>query len=267
MGDDYDVHGGTLTGVVALNSTGSATAEGTVHVARNTAGAARLRVLLAGQPLASAEATFAPMGHVQVRVQLDAGIEAAARTWRFEVVNTSEQVVATLVAGTSGDAPVAIVSSAALPYGFYTVRQVLGSDTGVACTGRAFYEVVAPVSAATTLELAAASALAQFEIRPCAALPADPQVNIPIDTLAPGGFGPGVIGDAGVLPGVTPINDVRGAQQAGDAPLPPRTGNSAPGAPSGSWPQLAAALFGLLTLTSISALAWPVAAPIPRSKR
>lgn len=263
---DYEVEGGTLTGVVALNPTGPTTAEGSVHVTRSTPGTARLNVSLGGRALGSAEATFAPVGQVQVRVQLDAGIDAAARTWRFEVVNTSDQVVATLSAGTSGDAPVATVSSGALPYGFYTVRQVLGSDTGTACTGGAFYEVVAPVSAATTVELAAANAVVPFEIRPCAALPADQRVDIPIDTVAPGGFGPGVIGDPDVLPGVTPINDVRGARQAGDVPLPPRTGNTRAGGPSGSSPEMAV-LLGLVSLSMFSALLWPVAVAVRGSKR
>jgi hypothetical protein len=264
---DYQVQGGTLTGVVALNSTGPTSAEGTVHVSRETAGTALLTVSLSGQALATAEARFVPMGQVQVRVKLDAGIDAAARTWRFEVLNTSNQVVASLSGGTSGDAPVANLTSAALPYGFYTVRQVLGSDTATACGGGAFYEVVAPVYAATTVELASASAQATFEIRPCAALPADLQVNIPIDTVAPAGFGPGVIGDADVFPGETPINDVRGARQAGDAPLPPRTGNSAPSSQVNGSLALAPALLAGLWLLTIPALAWPAVAAARRSKR
>jgi hypothetical protein len=263
---DYQVEGGTLVGVVALNPTGPTTAEGAVHVRRETAGTARLTVSLAGESIASAEARFVPTGQVRVRVTLDAGVDAAARTWRFEIANSSNQVVATLSAGTSGDAPVSIVSSAALPYGFYTVRQVLGSDTATSCSGSAFYEVVAPVSAQTTLELAAASAQAAFEIRPCAALPGDLRVDIPIDTVTPGAFGPGVIGDADVLPGETPINDVRGARQAGDAPLPPSTGNTgAP--PAGGAAEMAAMLLVAMSLMAIPALAWPVVGAARRSKR
>jgi hypothetical protein len=264
---DYQVQGGTLTGVVALNSTGPASAEGTVHVTRDTAGTALLTVSLSGQALATAEGRFVPMGQVQVRVKLDAGIDAAARTWRFEVLNTSNQVVASLSGGTSGDAPVANFTSAALPYGFYTVRQVLGSDTSTACIGSAFYEVIAPVSASTTVELAGATVQAAFEIRPCAALPGDLQVNIPVDTVAPGGFGPGVIGDADVFPGETPINDVRGARQAGDAPLPPRTGDSPTEVQTSRSLATAAMLLGALSLLTIPALAWPAVAAARRSKR
>lgn len=222
----FEVEGGTLEGVVALNSIGPSTAEGAVHVRRDTPGTVRLTVSFGGATLATSEARFAAMGSVNVRVALESDYNAAARTWRFEVVNASGQVVETLSAGTSGDALRTTVASSALPHGYYTVRQVLGSDTRTSCANGAFYEVAAPVSAATTLLLDGPSADATFTIRPCAALPTDLQVSIPVDVVAPG-FGGGVVGEAEVLPAEPPINEVRGARQPGNIPLPPRTGNTA----------------------------------------
>jgi len=220
---DYAVEGASLEGVVSLNVTGPSTAEGAVHVRRDSAGTARLIVSFGGTTLATAEARFVPMGAVQVQVTMNAGINAAARTWRFEVVNASGQVAATLSAGTSGDAPTATVTSAMLPHGFYTVRQMLGSDTRTACAPGVFYEVAAPVSAATTIELASATARAVFTIRPCADLPRDLQVSIPVDVVAPSAGG--VVGEADVLASQPPIDEVRGTRQAGPGPLPARTGN------------------------------------------
>ena len=99
--------------------------------------------------------------------------------------NTAGVVVSRLSIGTSGDAPRATRTSDILPYGFYTVRQVLGNDTKLACGGGAFYQLTAPVGGETTLELSADSATANFAIHLCDGAPAATEVNIPIDTCRP----------------------------------------------------------------------------------
>lgn len=223
---NFDVDGGALAGIASLDPTAANVAEGSVFVTRDSEGTARLTVRLGGQALATAEVRFARLGSVSVTVNLQADADAAARTWRYEVLSASGQVIASLTANTSGDSPVHRVTTAQLPYGFYTVRQVLGSDTRTACGSGAFYEVTAPTGAATTIELAAAAANVDFVIRPCPDLPRDLNVLIPIDTLSPA---PGIVGEADVLPGETPISEVRGVREPGPGnPLPPRTGNTAP---------------------------------------
>ncbi len=219
---DYDVQGGTLTGVASLDPTAANVAEGAIFVTRETAGTVTVNVRLGTSVLATGSARFAALGSVNVSVQLLAGTDAAARTWRYEVLAAGGQVVATLTANTSGDAPLNTVSVANLPYGFYTVRQVLGGDTRTACAAGAFYEVQSPNGAETTIELAAASAGVTFTIAPCPDIP-DLGVSIPIDTIAR----PGAVGDADVLPGETPISEVRGTRQEGPGdPLPPAAGNA-----------------------------------------
>lgn len=224
---DYDVQGGTLTGVSSLDPTAANVAEGAVFVTRDSAGMATVSVRFGSAVLASGSARFGATGNLSVNVSLNAGPDAAARTWRYEVVSTSGQVVATLTANTSGDSPAATVTAANLPYGFYTVRQVLGGDTRTSCDGGSFYQVQAPVSAETTIELASASASVVFTIAPCPGIP-DIDVSIPIDTIG----GTGTVGDADVEPGLTPVSEVRGTRQEGPGnPLPPSAGNAQLSAP------------------------------------
>lgn len=249
----YDVSGGTIEGVLPPTPVATNVAEGTVFVSRATAGTARLTVSFAGQTLGSADVQFVGTGSIQVRATLNAGADAAARTWRYEVVNAAGSVVATMNVSTSGDAPNGTATAASLPYGTYTVRQVLGSDTALSCAGGAFYAVSAPAGASTRVELNASSRTAAFTIVPCPALPGDLQVQIPVDTIAPGGSG-GVVGEAEGLvpPGETPFSEVAGARSRGPIPLPPDTGDSALAAEAAGNPFLALAISALaLSLTTI----------------
>ena len=265
---DYSIEGGSLSGVLPPNPVAANVAEGTVFVNRATPGTARLTVSFAGEVLATAEARFGAVGHLQVQATLNAGPDAAARTWRYEVVDTSGQIVSTLSLSTSGDDATGIASTGAIPHGSYTVRQVLGGDTRTACAPGAFYEVTAPAGAATTIQLSQDVATVAFTIRPCPDLPASLEVQVPVDTITPGSGG-GVVGEADSLPGEEPINEVRGAREPGPAansPLPPSAGNTLSKASSSSSISLLLLVTGAAVM-SLSPLAWSASRASGRLKR
>lgn len=195
-----------------------------------------------GQGFAFAQ-TPAPTGQVAVQVTLQAGPTAAARVWRFEVVSPAGTVVQTLSLGTNGAAPTATDASTALPYGRYTVRQILGNDTKLACDAASFYEVASPAGAQTTFELGSPRVTVAFVIRPCAALPSNPQFLAPIDT---------------VTTPPPPIDEVRGDRAAGpSAPLPPATGSSEQSPTPASSPSLLLVILGVsATLIPSAGFAW-----------
>lgn len=242
----YDVQGATLEGVLAPVPVAANTAEGTVFVRRETPGTARLTVSFAGQQLAAADIAFGAAAPIRVTATLDAGPDAAARTWRYEVRNADGALVAALQLSTSGDAPTGAALTPVLPAGTYTVTQVLGADTALACGPGVFYAVTSPAGAVALVELAGEAAEAAFTIVPCPDLPAGLEVLIPVDTIVPGA-GSGIVGEpAPVPPGQTPINQVAGARQPGPGVLPPAAGNSPAAAPPETAPWLA--LAGLVLL-------------------
>jgi hypothetical protein len=226
----FDADGGEITSITPLITTADGSAQGSVTVRRDTPGNAHVTASFAGSILAESDVRFAQMAPLGVSVTLDAGPDAAARTWQFEVTNPSGEVVTHLSIGTSGDKPAATAYTSPLPLGFYTIRQVLGNDTKLDCSGGAFYQLTAPVSGQTTIELAGSPANAAFTIKPCGELPAV-SVSVPIDTIST----PAAGSDANVAPGQTPINEVRGARQEGPGasntanaaatPLAPSTGS------------------------------------------
>ena len=210
------------------------------------------------QSRASAQSP-ATTGQLAVQVTLQAGPGAAARTWRFEVVTSAGAVAQTLSLGTSGDAPTSSEATSALPYGVYTVRQILGSDTKLVCDATSFYEVMAPAGAQIVVDLGSPRITVPFTIRPCAALPTKLQVQAPIDTVAP-------------LPSPTPptLDEVRGSRSEGPAaPLAPSTGDSAGSSPSSASANdasLLLVLFGV-TATFIPSAGFAIAHARQRSKR
>jgi hypothetical protein len=223
----FDAAGGEITSITPLNTTSDGSALGSVTVRRDTPGNAHVTASFAGSVLAESDVRFAQMAPLGVSVTLDAGPDAAARTWQFEVTNPAGEVVTHLSIGTSGDKPAATAYTSPLPLGFYTIRQLLGNDTKLDCSGGAFYQVTAPVSGQTTIELGAGSANAAFTIKPCGELPAV-SVSVPIDTIT----APAAGSDANVAPGQTPINEVRGARQEGPGASNTASGVAAPLAPS-----------------------------------
>ena len=205
---DYDISGGQIVGAVSLNAIAPGVAEGTVYVRRDTTGEATVTVRSQGVVAARGTVRFAAYGQITVGATLAADAHASARTWRFEVVDAAGAVVDSISAATSGDSPTGTATSAWLPYGSYTVRQVLGNDTRTSCTAGVFYAISSPAGGSTAVTLSGISANATFELRLCADAPASLGVSIPIDTIAAD----------------EPISEVRGARQAG-SPLPPATGN------------------------------------------
>jgi len=212
------------------------------------------------QSRASAQSP-ATTGQLAVQITLQAGPEAAARTWRFEVVTSAGAVAQTLSLGTSGDAPTSSEATSALPYGVYTVRQILGSDTKLVCDATSFYEVTAPAGAQIVVDLGSPRITVPFTVRPCAALPTKLQVQAPIDTVAP-------------LPSPTPtsptLDEVRGNRSEGPpAPLAPSTGDSAGASPSSASANNASLLLVLfvVTATFIPPAGFAIAHARQRSKR
>lgn len=253
-GLQFDVMGGDLVGVDPLSRLSSTAAAGAVHVSRATPGNVRVSASFGGAVLATGEARFVQLGTVEVTVSLAADANAAARTWRFEVVNASGAVADTIQLGTSGDALSATGSSAALPYGAYTVRQILGNDTKLSCTGGAFYALTEPATGAVAVDLNSATAAVRFALTLC---PGAPKLSFqaPIDTVGP------------ALP-ETPINEVRGARSSGpgadNTPLPPDTGAGAAATPHAN------TLAPLILLVAILLLAMPAAyaaATLSRARR
>ena len=231
----YVADGGTVDSAEPLHTVSSTAAEATVQVSRNSGGTATLSATFAGQTLATGHANFEAMGAVTVSVTLDAGADAAARTWRFEVADASGNVVSTVDASTSGDALTGTVSTPLLPYGTYTVRQVLGNDTATACTGNAFYAVTGPAGGSTAVTLSSANVAANFALKLCDA--PKQSVSIPVDPIA---FPSAVAAPTfTTAPGDVPIDEVRGVRQeghgasgspaasAGTKVLPPDTGSGA----------------------------------------
>ncbi len=203
----FTAEGGKVTGVLGLAALAPAAAEGVVFVQRDTPGEATLTVHLGGQPVASGTAVFGnTTGRIRVTTTLVADSGAAARTWRYEVLDAAGSVVESLSIGTSGDAPTASVETAALPFGRYTVRQVLGGDTGTSCAQGLFYAVASPAGAATSVELGPGEVTATFSLQLCPDAPGTLAVDRPIDEPA------------------APIDEVRGTRTGG-TPLPPAAGS------------------------------------------
>jgi len=225
---DYVADGGTIDTAEQLHSVSSTAAEAQVSVSRDSGGTASLSATFGGQTLATGHATFAAMGAVTISVTLDAGADAAARTWRFQVADASGNVVSTVDASTSGDALTGTATTVLLPYGAYTVKQVLGNDTALACANNAFYAVTAPAGASTTVTLSSASSPAAFTIKPCDApkqsvsIPVDP-IAFPTATAAP---------KFTTAPGRAPIDEVRGVRQEGPGATASPAGPAAPEAPT-----------------------------------
>jgi len=205
---DYEVSGGQIVGAVPLNSIAPGVAEGTVYVRREAPGDATLTVRSQGVVTAVGAVHFAAYGRITVSATLAASAHASARTWRFEVVDATGAVVDSVSAGTSGDSSTGSATSVWLPYGSYTVRQVLGNDTRTSCNPGTFYAITSPAGGTTAVVLAGLSAGADFALNPCADAPTSLGVSIPIDTIAAD----------------EPINEVRGARQSGP-PLPPAAGS------------------------------------------
>ncbi|MGI8926345.1 MAG: hypothetical protein ACR2HN_06830 [Tepidiformaceae bacterium] len=173
----------------------------------DAAGEDSLAVSMAGEGASARPLSFAG-GRVTVSATISPAAEAAGRTWRFEVVDARGAVVETLSLGTSADAPAGTAQGAPLAPGFYTVRQVLGKDTALACAEGVFYEVTSPAGALERVDLGPGGVRVAFSISLCQGS-GGLEGNRPIDTLAPASTG---------------LDGAGGARVRG-APLPPATGS------------------------------------------
>ncbi|MCC7366684.1 MAG: hypothetical protein IT303_20165 [Dehalococcoidia bacterium] len=211
---EYAVEGGAIQGTLSLSRVEPGIAEATVFVARETAGEATLSVRMAGTVVASRTFQFGQAAPIRIEVALVNGPAASARTWRFEIVDAAGAVADTVEVSMSGDQPRATTASRDLPFGQYTVRQLLGSDTATVCDGAAFY---ATDGANVPVTHAAGGGAAVVTVTVCDEAPDELGVSIPVDPVAPA---PSPSVD---VPGS--INEVRGVRIGGDEPLPPATGS------------------------------------------
>jgi hypothetical protein len=166
-----------------------------------TSMAAALALLLAGAVLGatvaakavgpSSSAETVSLGTIEVTVSLDAGQDAAARTWLFEVVDQHGTVIELLSVGTHGQQLTASVESAPVPFGDYLVRQVLTSDLRTSCEPGAFYAVTAPPAASAIAAVTSPRTTIAFAITVCPVAPLDLALDPPIDDI--GGRDPGTI--------------------------------------------------------------------------
>jgi hypothetical protein len=234
---EFSVTGGTLSGAVALNDVAPGVAEGAAYVRRDTPGEATLTVLTDGRPVGSSVARFDPAGLVELHIRFDADASAAARTWRFEIVNAAGKTVSSLSAGTSGDGPLAVARSEPLPYGFYSVSQVLSLDTQTGCAAGAFFEIVAPAGGTIGVRVDGPETNVDFVIRPCAGASRDHGVTGPVDSPA------------------VPIGSSEGISAASPGmPQPPSTGLVASRTTSSSTSQVPPAVLAAIALVAFGTL-------------
>jgi len=213
----YDVEGGVLVGLLAPSQVSSDTFEAVAYVRRDTPGTVTLRASV-GNASARASADVILAGRIRVQLTIYDVVEGASRTWPFEIVDAAGAVVARVVVAASGGFPGA-ADSILLPYGIYTVRQVLGADTGLSCSEGTFFAVRWPEGAAVSVVVSGPRSIAEFAVDVC------PAVAPPVASPTP-----------------TPVEAVAGESTPGPAatPRPPAAGTGlAPAASSLPWPLLA----------------------------
>lgn len=120
-----------------------------------------LTAVLAAPGLAQAAPTS---GRIAVSVALDAPVDAAARTWRFELVDENGGVTSSVSIPLSGEAPRAIAAIDDVPAGDYVLRPVFSSDLGSDCATGAHYRVS---SEAASVPVRPSGAGASFTISLC----------------------------------------------------------------------------------------------------
>lgn len=219
---DYVAEGGTVSGALALNELGDGRLAGSVFVRRDAPGSATLIASHEGMEVARSTAAFVEGAPVTVEVTLQAGPDAAARTWFFDILDASGTERAFVQVSTSGDRPTFAVASQSLPFGDYTVRPGLNKDIAGDCSGSAFFALTPAEGASVTVSSGGASVA--FAVRTCAS-----------ESVPQGG-------DAG---------EAAASQGQGD-PLPPSTGNGSQETPQlREWQanQLARLLLGIAGAT------------------
>lgn len=207
----YAVEGGVLVGLLAPAQVGPSTFEAVAYVRRDIPGTVTLRVSL-GELSASASVEAILAGRVRVRLLVQDVVEGASRTWPFEVVDTAGVVVDRVNVAASGGFP-GFADTILLPYGTYTVRQILGLDTGLECEDGRFFAVRQPPGAVLTVGVRGPRSEVEFVVDVCPTIAPPPTAS----------------------PTPTPVEAVAGERTPGPAPTPrpPAAGTGVAPAPSG----------------------------------
>ncbi len=180
----YEVEGGVLVGLLAPAQVGPETFEAVAYVRRDTPGIVTLHASAGGvSASASAEAIIA--GRVRIQLTVHDVVQGASRTWPFEVADAAGEVVARVNVAASGGYP-GTADTILLPYGTYTVRQVLGAVTGLSCSEGRFFAVRQPAGAVTSVSIFGPRSLAEFEVDVCpvVALPSASPTPTPVEAVA-----------------------------------------------------------------------------------
>jgi hypothetical protein len=204
----YEVEGGVLVGLLAPAQVGPETFEAVAYVRRDTPGVVTLRVS-AGGVTASASVEAILAGRIRIQLTVHDVVQGASRSWPFEVVDAAGVVVARVNVAASGGFP-GTSDTILLPYGTYTVRQVLGVDTGLSCSEGRFFAVRQPPGGMATVSVFGPRSVTEFAVDVC------PFVAPP-----------------SVSPTPTPVEAVAGERTPGPAmtPLPPAAGTGLERAP------------------------------------
>ncbi len=196
----YRVDGGALVGALAPNESAQGVHEAVAYVRADRPGPVTLTVEASGATAsASVEAILA--GRIAVELVLEDAVPGSSRTWPFAIVDEDGSVVTTVTAAGDADGP-GRATTPLLPYGSYEVRQLLGTDTALTCSGGVAFAVETPPSARATVELHGPRAEVRFVMRVCA---------------------------RETVPTSTPVEAVAGERIPGPAafaPTPPATGSA-----------------------------------------
>lgn len=210
---DYEAEGGTIMQRLGLTESAPDVATATVWVRRDEPGSATLRATVRDGAGAAASARFASAGSIQLTLNVDAPPDGAARSWLFEVLDSSDVVVEELVAFTSGDAPEDSPVTGPLPAGVYTVRPAGDLSLGAVCGGPVFYQLLAPAGGVASVSLGD-SGIAAVSFHFAACPPAGASAPNPTPTQMVAGA------RTGASP--TPLPPAAGAGRAADVDTAPQ---------------------------------------------
>ena len=179
-------------------------------------------------------------GTITIALTLESSASSAARTWSFEVVDSTGSVVDTVLLPVSGDAPRAAATTKAVTAGRYSIRPKQTRDLGASCSATVLFEI----NGAFEVTVPAANPAA-FSIHPCSVSTSfadTPTISTKQDDSE------------------TPrIDRVAGVREPG-IPLPPNTGSGVVSGRSETpgYPEIAIVMT-LFVIAAIAGATWLVA--------